>query len=216
MRNNDNESINLAIMEYEKNAHDWILNKLARELYWWVYFFNIAFFKDQSIPVPAISFQKARVSTLGQYVSGRNAFGIKENININRAHLNRPMWELLAALLHEMVHSWQTAYGKPSKSWFHNKEFRLKMMQFGIACNTKGCHTGVGDPFVFLLKKHGIVFNHSMILRSNKIAKIPRMVKLKGKSKLKKWTCGCINIRVALQNFKAKCLRCGNPFELEA
>jgi SprT-like family protein len=207
-----NESINIHIMENEKDALDWELNDLARELYWWVDFFNTAFFKSQPVPVPAISFEKTKVSNLGHYVVGRNALGIKENININRAHLYRPLWDILATLVHEMSHSWQYIYGKPSKSWFHNKEFQMKMLELGIVCNNKGCHLGIGDPFVFLLKKHGIRFNLNFDLDG--VMKIPPKPKKKGNSKLKKWTCGCTNIRVAIADLEAECLKCGNRFEL--
>ena len=38
---------------------------------------------------------------------------------------------------------------------------------------------------------------------------------LKGrKFKLKKWSCGCANIRMGAKDCDAKCLRCGNKFEL--
>jgi len=154
-----NESINIHIMENEKNLQDWKLSSLARELYWWVDFFNIAFFKAQPAPTPAISFEKTKVNNLGHYVIGRNAFGVKENINLNRVHLNRPLWDMLATLLHEMTHSWQYRYGNPSKSWFHNKEFQMKLLAFGILVDKKGCHQGFGDPFIFLLKKHGVEFH---------------------------------------------------------
>ena len=207
-----NESINIANMENEKSAYDWDLDDLAEELYWWVDFINIVFFKDQTVSIPVISFEKTRVNNLGHYVVGRNAFGIRENININRVHLNQPLYEILATLLHEMTHIWQAAYGRPSTSWFHNKEFQMKMLKLGIVINNKGRHLEVGDPFVFLLKKHGISFNHSVEL--NGIIKIPPKVMPKGKSKLKKWTCGCTNIRVAVKEFEAKCLKCGNKFEL--
>ena len=192
------------------------LNELARELYWWVDFFNIAFFKAQQVPCPAISFEKTRVTNLGHYVIGRNAFGTKENINLNRAYLNRPLWDILTTLLHEMTHSWQATYGKPSNSWFHNKEFQLKMLEFGIICNSNGCHSGAGDPFVYLLKKHGIIFNRDSEAESDGIIKIPTKAKSKGQSKLKKWSCGCTNIRVAVKSFKAKCLNCGNDFLRES
>ena len=205
-----NESVNIAIMDNEKNAHDWNLNQLARELYWWTDFFNAAFFKNQPVPIPAISFEKTKITNLGHYVIGRNAFGIKDNININRAHLNRPLWDILATLIHEMTHCWQAQYGQPSNSWFHNKQFQLKMQQFGIICDRKGAHQGVGDPFVFLLKKHGIAFNH--VTAPDGLIKIPP--RPRGNSKLKKWSCGCTNIRVAVKDFKAKCLKCGNKFEL--
>jgi hypothetical protein len=199
-------------MENEKSAHDWVLKDLAWELYWWVDFFNIAFFRDQAVRSPVLSFEKTKVDNFGHYVIGRNAFGIKENININRARLNRPLWDILTTLLHEMTHSWQVSYGKPSTSWFHNKEFQMKMLEFGIVVNNKGSHLEVKDPFVFLVKKHGVVFNHSMDLGG--MIKTPPLIRPKGKSKLKKWTCGCTNIRVAVKSFEAKCLNCGNKFEL--
>ena len=63
-----------------------------------------------------------------------------------------------------------------------------------------------------LLKKHGVVFNHSIDFDG--IINIPPKIKPKGKSKLKKWTCGCTNVRVAVKEFEAKCLKCGNEFEL--
>jgi hypothetical protein len=209
-----NESINIAIMDNEMSAHDWALSELARELYWWVDFFNITFFKAQPVPVPAISFEKTRVTNLSHYVIGRNAFGIKENININRVHLSRPLWDILTTLVHEMTHSWQATHGRPSNNWFHNKEFQLKMLEFGIICDSKGCHQGVGDPFVYLLKKHGVVFNRMAEPEPDGILKLPPKVNLKGKSKLKKWTCGCTNVRVAVKKLEAKCLKCGNKFEL--
>jgi len=207
-----NERINIHIMENEKDAHDWELNALASELYWWVDFFNIAFFGEQPVPVPAISFEKTKISSLGHYVIGRNAFGIKENININRAHLKRPLWDLLATLLHEMTHSWQYLYGHPSKSWFHNKEFQMKLLEFGIVTDNRGCHLGLGDPFVYLLKKHGVKLDHNK--DPDGIIRIPPKEKPKGTSKLRKWTCGCTNIRVAVPDLEAKCLKCGNMFEV--
>ena len=79
------------------------LNELARELYWWVDFFNIAFFKAQQVPCPAISFEKTRVTNLGHYVIGRNAFGTKVNINLNRAYLNRPLWDILWKTVKQLV-----------------------------------------------------------------------------------------------------------------
>ena len=96
MQRQISESINEAIMNNEKSAHDWVLNDLVWEIYWWVDFFNIAFFKEQPVPVPAISFEKTRVTNLGHYVVGRNAFGTKDNINLNRVHLSLSLWDILA------------------------------------------------------------------------------------------------------------------------
>ena len=206
-----NDTINIAIRENEKAVTDWALSDLAKVLYWWTDIFNMEFFKEQPVPVPALSFEKTKVGTLGHYVLGRNAFGIRENISINMVHLDRPVWDILATLLHEMCHSWQAAYGKPSHSWFHNKEFRQKMLEMGIVVNGKGCHLGVQDPFVFILKKHGVKVSGKQ--SPDGIIKIPPKAKPKGTSKLKKWTCGCTNVRAAVA-LEATCDTCGNKFEL--
>ncbi len=137
------------------------VNDLADRLYWWVDYFNITFFKDQPVPVPVISFEKTNIDNLGRYVIGKNAIGVKENININNAYLKRPLWEILATLLHELTHSWQASYGKPSNNWYHNNELRSKIRGFGIFTNEKGCLIKVGDPFVALLKGQGIEFKEN-------------------------------------------------------
>jgi hypothetical protein len=110
-----------------------------------------------------------------------------------------------------MTHVWQVLYGKPSNSWYHNKEFCSKLLECGIACGKSGRDYGVKDPFVFLLNRHGIVLNH--LTDSYGLIRIPPITRPKGKSKLKKWSCECTNVRVAVKDFQAKCIRCGNYFE---
>ena len=113
MEKQNTENIGTAIMENGNDAIDWAFCGLSCELYWWTEFFNIAFFKTQPVKMPVLSFEKKSVRNLGHYVKQRNGFGLKENININRCHLDRPLWEILAVLIHEMCHSWQNLYGKP-------------------------------------------------------------------------------------------------------
>jgi len=59
------EKINVEIMENELSATDWELHPLAWELWWWVEFFQIAFFRDTPVPTPALTFEKSRVNNLG-------------------------------------------------------------------------------------------------------------------------------------------------------
>jgi len=191
------------------NSHELELHDLTRKLLWWADIFNNAFFKDQSVQAPAISYKKTNLITFGRHIIGNNQFGLKQNFS--RVHLSRSFWEILVIIVHEMTHAWQALYGKPSSSWYHNKEFCCKMLEFGIACNKAGCNYGVKDLFVSLIKKHGIVFNHP--INPEGLIKIPSITKPKGKSKLKKWSCGCTNVRVAVKDFQAKCIRCGNDFE---
>ena len=216
MPNRINDSINVQIMENELAATEWKYNELVWELRWWIDFFNLAFFRDEPVPIPVLTFEKGRVNTLGSYRIGMNDWAVRNQINLNKLYINRPLWETLATLLHELVHSWEYQYvekRKRTKNWYHPKSFRFKMMEFGINTNDKGMHCGVGDPFKFLLEKHGVDF--SMLEPAGKLWIGPKMTIKKGKSKLRKWTCGCTNVRVAIKDFQAECLKCGNRFKLE-
>ena len=213
MRKQIIEKTDTTIMANKNDTLGWSLCSLSSELYWWSEFFNIAFFKTQPVKKPIISFEKKSVKNRGHYMNGRNGFGIKENININRCHLDRPLWEILSTLLHEMCHSWQNQHGKPSISWFHNKEFKFKMANMGVVPNDKGHHIWVADPFVFFLEKHGIKFRYPR--NSEGIIKVPQENKLKGKSKLKKWKCLCgQTARVGREEFYAICTLCEGEFVL--
>lgn len=216
------EIINLEIKENELSATDWELNALAWELYWWVDFFQIAFFGDEPVPIPALTFERSRVNTLGHYRIGRNDFAVREQINLNRLYLSRSLWQTLATLLHEMVHSWEFTYvpdKKRTKSWYHSKAFRVKMLEFGILTNNNGSHAGLDGKgkFVTILKQHAITFDTvpGVSYVNPGIIPINPKPKVKGKSKLKKWTCGCQIVRVGKRTFSATCDICNNTFELD-
>ena len=142
-----------------------------------------------------------------------------ENRNLNRLYLTRPLFEVLATLFHEMVHSWEFTYlpeEKRTKSWYHGKVFREKMAGFGILTNPNGSHAGLDykGKFVQTLKQHAVSFNGFDITISGGSSIIPIDPKptKKGKSKPKKWTCGCTNIRVAVKDAEIQCLKCKNQF----
>ncbi len=210
------EQINIDIRENELSTCDWNLNPLAWELYWWIDFFNIAFFRRQPVPTPALTFERSRVNNLGFYRIGFNDFAVKNQINLNRIYLDRPINETLQTLVHEMVHSWEHIYvpkEKRTKNWYHTKAFKDKLKEIGILTNEKGCHIAVGDPFVHLLRQHGVSFEATKRNTKGMII-IPPPAKPKGKSKLKKWSCGCQNARVGKSEFHASCNLCGNQFEI--
>jgi DNA repair protein RadC len=207
-----NLSESMSVIENGKESHGGCFSDFSSELYRWFEIFNTVFFKDQPIPAPEITFEKTTVNNLGNYAIKRSPFGVKESININSVHHDRPFWEILSTLVHEMVHSWQAAYGKPSSSWFHNQEFKMKMLKCGVICNDKGGHLAIRDPFIFLLEKNGILETTGESF--GRVMKIPSKPKPKGESKLKKWSCGCTNVRVAVRDFKARCLKCNNVFQL--
>lgn len=203
------ESVKAAIIENGKHNQKWQFGALAGELYWWVDFFNIVFFTDQPVPIPVIAFSNDRVTTRGHFKSKHNGFGVTGTLVLNRNHLDRPMFEILVTLLHELTHAWQALYGTPSTSWFHNQEFRQKMANCGVTCDTKGHQTHLADPFVFLLQQRGVSFSGGNEVE-NRMTPMPCQ---QGRSKLKKWSCGCTNVRVAVADFKARCLKCNSLFQ---
>jgi hypothetical protein len=213
MKNRIHKSTHVTFARNKKNRHNWAHKDLARELYKWIDIFNNTFFKEQPVPVDAISFENKRVASEKYYVGDKHVFGIRASINLNGIISGRPLWDILCCLLHEMTHSWQANYGKPSNSWFHNKEFQTKLKDCGIVCDDKGCHIGLRDPFVSLLVRHGIALNKGVEPEPDGTIKIPPKNKPKGRSKLKKWTCGCTNVRVAVKEFEAKCLKCCQAFK---
>jgi len=214
---NRNAPINIDVMEDELSAHEWGMNNLVWELYWWVDLFNMVFFKDQSVPIPTLTFEKTRVNNLGFYRIGFNDYTIKDQINLNRLYIERPLNEVLQTLIHEMVHSWEFIYvpeDKRTKSWYHTEAFRMKISQIGILTNNKGCHMGIGDPFIHLLRQHAVEFQRTHRDSKGFIMISPKTTP-KGKSKLRKWKCPCgQNARIGRSEFHATCNICNGKFEL--
>ena len=198
-------------MTLNKNLTERDLDNLVSKLHWFIAFFNTAFFNLHPVSFPIFSFEVNRGKSLGHYPVEGKTCGDGKDISIYKINPHQDLWEILANILHLMVHTWQNHHGQSSKTWFHDKKFRTKMAEFGIKCSKNGCHTGVGDPFVFLLKKNGVVFSGRPGV--NGIIRIRPGCKLKGNSKLKKWSCGCTNVRVAV-SLEAKCLKCDQLFEL--
>ncbi|MCF8070064.1 MAG: hypothetical protein K9L30_15895 [Desulfobacterales bacterium] len=215
--------INDALRENEIYRDDWELNPVANDLYWFVDFFNIAFFKEQKVPTPVLTFERANVGTLGYYRIGINDFGVKNQINVNRLYLDRPLIECLETLVHEMTHSWEHIYlpeKERTNNWYHKKGFREKLYEIGIETDEKGMHQKVGDPFIHLLRQHGV----SNPYKSEYVKGFPTGFflvppkKKKGKSKLIKYICNCNParpIRSGRKDIKALCLDCGKLYEMD-
>ena len=166
---------------------------------------NDTFFEGR-LPQFVLSFERTR-KYLGHFVPGRNLFGLVFNINISA--LDRPRWDVLATLLHEMVHLWQQQFAKPGRGNYHNREFVEKARRVGLHCERgRGCHHGVTDPFISLLREYGepvAPFYHEPLQRHER------------PSRLSKYVCSadCPVARVADSRvpFRARCTRCGRTFE---
>lgn len=205
------EITNEAIKQHEIQTDEWSFSDQSKRLYTWFERFNERFFAN-TLKNPVISFERTRVGNLGHFVLDRNAFGLKWNINVNSLYTHRPLVQILATFLHEMTHQWQQEFGKKKvtsdSSNYHNVEFRRKTKEIGIPCGAFGVTLSYHDPFLSFLREHGVSVERGFSFVSK-----PRLESKKGKSKLKKWRCRCTNVRVAVEEFSAQCLKCGNVFE---
>ena len=189
-------------------------DRLNRLIFHFFNVFNAAFFEACPISQPVIAFEENRHKTLGHYPVQAMDSDVKHDAIIYRINPHYPEWEILTIILHCMVHSWQINRGKKIVTWFHDREFKNKMRSCGILCDDTGRHLIMREPFISLMKKEGFELPHH--------SGNPRKIRIEtenrknGKSKLKKWSCGCTNARVAVINFQAECLKCGNRFQLRA
>jgi predicted SprT family Zn-dependent metalloprotease len=145
----------------------------------------------------------------GHFRWGHNGFGLKGEIAINRRYLtDRPPFQVLGTLLHELLHAWQHAHGTPSRRDHHNEEFREKARACGLLIDRRGV-TGfaAASRFKDLLRGYAIAVPDSEF--------IPTEARQKGNSKLKKWSCECTNVRCAVADLRARCLKCGAMFVQE-
>ena len=159
---------------------------------------------------PAIRLEPISRQRLGTYRYGRNGFGIRDEITLNSKYMDRPLAEQLATLLHELLHEWQSLYGKPGRRHYHNREFQQKACLYGLLVDARGHHLGIeAGRFTILLAQHGV--DASVLPFPDPDTPTARR-KRRGDSKLKKWTCGCTNVRCAVE-LAAHCERCGNRFQ---
>jgi hypothetical protein len=169
------------------------------------------------------SFDVTDRRTLGHYTIRRNSLGVRWALNLNPVHLARPVFEVLATLLHELAHAWQHTHGTPSKPPHHNKEFRARCESFGIPTDEGGHDLGVrhGTPFEAYCRRHGIGFPSLPGAPAPADAGSPAPTPLLPEpparprgSRMRKWSCPCgVNVRVAIRAFDATCNRCGGRFQ---
>jgi predicted SprT family Zn-dependent metalloprotease len=181
------------------------------------------FFAGQ-LPEVVLSFDVTDRRTLGHYVTRRNSLGVRWALNLNPVHLARPVFEVLATLLHELAHSWQFAHGTPSKPPYHNREFRARCESFGIPTDAGGHDLGVrhATPFEAYCRRHGVGFppapGSEPPADGGGPAPVPLLPEPPARprgSRMRKWRCPCgVNVRVAIRSFDATCNRCGGRFQL--
>jgi hypothetical protein len=197
------EPVNGVLREHEVTTVDWRHRELADALHLWAERFAVEFKLD--IPTPAIQIDRIHATALGTYRPGRNGFGLKHEITINTRFLNMGFAEQLLTLFHELLHEWQDIHGTTGKRNYHNHEFRQKALSSGLLVNERGI-TRV-QPGRFTEFIGGYEVSAAPLLAAGDVP----MHKQSGNSKLRKWSCGCTNVRCAVV-LRAQCSCCGQSF----
>jgi SprT-like family len=107
-------------------------------------FFNARLF-DAQLPSCLITLQRNK-RTMGYFRRDRfvDFNGVKtDEIAINPEYFAIvPIEEVLATVVHEMVHLWQDHFGSPGRGKYHNQEWADKMTSIGLIPSSTGAPGG--------------------------------------------------------------------------
>lgn len=203
------EQINLDLRSHQGSIEDWSKRGLMEDLHIWAERFASEF--KLKTAVPALTLDRLSRRCCGHFRRGRNGFGLLNEIAINELHISKTRyWGVLVTLLHELLHAEQEIAGKPSHGNYHNKEYRERAEALGLIVDHWG-HTWVAPkptPFWDILEKYGLTVP---VIKEP----APVIVASPGSSKLRLWVCQCekpVRVRVAVADFQARCLKCGQVF----
>ena len=168
-------------------------------------------FKVNAIrPIITIQTKGRQKNTLGWYGANKWKSGKKQinEINICAENLNK---DPIETLIHEMVH-YHNEHNKVNDCnahQYHNKHFKERAENYGLNVKKEGRH---GWAFTSITPKLQEILNKIKV--NKKIFSLYRQtqISIKTPTKMKKFTCGCTNVRCAV-NLEAKCLKCNNIFQ---
>ena len=129
--------------------------------------------------------------------------------------LRRSVEEIIETAIHEVVHLWchSQEIKDCSSSGRHNREFKKHSELLGLVCAKPTDYRG----YAYTSPSPELLARMAGELRPD-VAKFAlfRLMEASGSSptKMKKWSCGCTNVRCATQ-LEATCDRCGNVFDVE-
>jgi hypothetical protein len=107
--------------------------------------FNTALF-DAALPDVFITYQRQSHSrgffSLNRFAGRAIALGRSELALNPDAFIDRTDEQICSTLVHEMVHAWQYAYGKPSARGYHNTEWATQMKSVGLQPSNTGAVGG--------------------------------------------------------------------------
>ena len=136
-------------------------------------------------------------------------------INISAEYLTAGYETLMEVLIHEMAHAINSQNGIKdcSKTQYHNKHFKASAELAGLHVENgkKGwAYTSIAKGGIAEKALNEIDINRDVFIYQRK----EQGSKVKAPTKMKKWSCGCTNVRCAVE-LLAECQDCGNEFKLQ-
>ena len=133
-------------------------------------------------------------------------------INFCAEMLDSPVEDIVETAVHEVAHLWCHSLGIKdcSASGRHNREFKAHAEKLGLVCakpsDSKGYAYTSASPDLLRRMAEELrpdVAKFALFRLASGSRKAP--------SKMKKWTCGCVTVRCAV-DLEATCDRCGGVF----
>ena len=136
-------------------------------------------------------------------------------INISAEYLTAGYETIMEVLIHEMAHAINSQNGIKdcSKTQYHNKHFKASAELAGLHVENgkKGwAYTSIEKGGIAEKALNEIDINRDVFIYQRK----EQGSKVKAPTKMKKWSCGCTNVRCAVE-LNAYCQDCGIPFVLQ-
>ena len=136
-------------------------------------------------------------------------------INISAEYLTAGYETIMEVLIHEMAHAINSQNGIKdcSKTQYHNKHFKASAELAGLHVENgkKGwAYTSIAKGGIAEKALNEIDINRDVFIYQRK----EQGSKVKAPTKMKKWSCGCTNVRCAVI-LEAYCEKCGSSFGLE-
>lgn len=105
------------------------------------FFFNSELFAG-SLPTILLTLQHKGKRTRGFFsanrFTGRKTRRSADELAMNPIHFAEPLEEILATLVHQMVHIWQQYQDVPSRAGYHNDRWAKKMIEIGLQPSQTG------------------------------------------------------------------------------
>lgn len=180
-------------------------------------FQSLVFLFNREMPLPVITIQyRGRKNALGWFSSHCWANSQPVNlpeINLCAETVARSVDDIAETLIHEMVHHANALDGISDCTvrQYHNNCFKRRCEEVGLICERMGgrgwARTSLSPELKAKVDEIKLDQDAFSLFRNGSQPK-------KGPSKMKKWRCGCTNVRAAT-DVAAFCHKCGLEFRLQ-